>query len=96
MDDSKRKSFPISTFFSRIVQLFKTNHLVLQSSLEEWRFVFWITFGIFVVTTVVYSIWASGEVQPWNFPKECRSSELGNNENNNTSEKQLERGDNKL
>lgn len=40
-----------------------------QLTLEEWRLVFWITFGIFAVTTVVYSIWASGEVQPWNYPK---------------------------
>lgn len=34
--------------------------------MTEWRAVFWISFGIFVVTTVVYVIWASGEVQPWN------------------------------
>lgn len=31
---------------------------------------FWISFVIFIVTTVVYSIWASGEVQPWNNPEE--------------------------
>lgn len=37
-------------------------------SISEWRLVFWIAFIIFVVTTVVYSIWASGEVQPWNTP----------------------------
>lgn len=42
----------------------------MQSSLTEWRAVFWISFGIFVVTTVVYVIWASGEVQPWNYPPE--------------------------
>lgn len=28
----------------------------------------WITFGVFVITTVSYTIWASGEIQPWNDP----------------------------
>lgn len=37
--------------------------------LMEWRLVFWITFIIFVVTTVVYVIWASGDIQLWNYPK---------------------------
>lgn len=51
----------------------------LQSTLEEWRLVFWITFAIFAVTTVVYSIWASGEVQPWNYPKNhVTTAEAGN------------------
>lgn len=66
-----------------------------NSTLEEWRLVFWVTFGIFVVTTVVYSIWASGEVQPWNSPKEneCKSSEFGNADNNNITEKSLDHFD---
>lgn len=38
------------------------------SAITEWRVVFWISFVIFMVTTVVYVIWASGEVQPWNNP----------------------------
>lgn len=78
--------------------LISWNLFHLQSALEEWRFVFWVTFGIFLITTVIYSIWASGEVQPWNFPQECRSSEFGHKmtENNNSTEKQFERGDNKL
>lgn len=54
----------------------------MQSSLEEWRIVFWISFGIFIVTTVIYSIWASGEVQPWNEPRDGKSSEIGNVEYN--------------
>lgn len=67
-----------------------------HSSLEEWRFVFWVTFGIFVVTTVIYSIWASGEVQPWNNgSRQCQSSEFGNTELK-CNEKQLDRSDNKL
>lgn len=27
---------------------------------------FWVAFGVLTVTAVVYSIWASGEVQPFN------------------------------
>lgn len=27
---------------------------------------FWIAFVVFNVTNIVYIIWASGEVQPWN------------------------------
>lgn len=35
----------------------------------EWRTVFWVTFAVFAITTVVYVIWAAGEVQPWNEPE---------------------------
>lgn len=52
-----------------------------ESTLTQWRLVFWVAFAVFVVTTVVYSLWASGEVQPWNEPhlmhKENRSIENG-------------------
>lgn len=34
----------------------------------EWQIVFWITFVIFIVTTISYTIWASAEIQPWNDP----------------------------
>lgn len=44
---------------------------------------------IFIVTTIVYSIWASGEVQPWNSPKLRTSPEYGNVENKTTTEKLL-------
>lgn len=27
---------------------------------------FWITFGVAMIRTVIYSIWASAEIQPWN------------------------------
>ncbi|XP_055294957.1 sialin-like [Sitodiplosis mosellana] len=62
-----------------------------NSSLTEWRIVFWVTFVIFVITTFVYSIWASGEVQPWNDGnRRSESAELGKIENNNDNEKQIE------
>lgn len=56
-----------------------------QSSLEQWRTIFWIAFAIALVRTAVYSVWASGEIQPWNNHEinltECRSfkNELSNN-----------------
>lgn len=37
--------------------------------MNEWRTVFWVTFAVFVITTIVYLIWASGELQPWNEPE---------------------------
>ncbi|XP_035775354.1 putative inorganic phosphate cotransporter isoform X1 [Anopheles albimanus] len=46
-----------------VVGVMTPNH-----TLEEWRIVFWISFAIFNVTNLVYIIWASGEVQPWNTP----------------------------
>lgn len=38
----------------------------MQQKNEEWQIVFWITFGVLVLTTLVYMIWASGEIQSWN------------------------------
>ncbi|KAH8250691.1 hypothetical protein KR038_008041 [Drosophila bunnanda] len=37
-----------------------------NASLLEWRLVFWVAFGVLFVTAIVYCIWASGEVQPFN------------------------------
>lgn len=74
-------------FAQRKGQIFIVIIFDLQSSIEEWRTVFWISFGIFIVTTVIYSIWASGEIQPWNEPRQCKSSEFGNAEYNNGNDK---------
>lgn len=38
---------------------------------------FWIAFVIFIVTTIIYSMWASGEVQPWNDPVKRGALENG-------------------
>lgn len=51
--------------------------LTTNRSLYEWRIVFWIAFGVFNVTNIVYVIWASGEIQPFNdpdFQKKSRGS----------------------
>lgn len=54
---------------------------------------FWISFGIFVSTTVVYVIWASGEVQPWNYPPET-SIENGRKKADEPSEEKEGKADN--
>ncbi|KAL0278598.1 UNVERIFIED_CONTAM: hypothetical protein PYX00_000372 [Menopon gallinae] len=43
--------------------------------IEQWRLVFWITFAVNVVTLIVYLIWGSGEVQPWNNALEQETNE---------------------
>lgn len=39
-------------------------HFALQT-VEEWRYVFIIASGIYLVGCLIYWFWASGEVQPW-------------------------------
>ncbi|ALC39778.1 dmGlut, partial [Drosophila busckii] len=39
-----------------------------NATLLEWRLVFWVAFGVLFVTAIVYCIWASGDVQPFNDP----------------------------
>lgn len=47
-----------------------------QSTLEQWRLVFWFALGVSVLRTIIYLIWASADVQPWNKPKETESPEI--------------------
>lgn len=47
----------------------------LQSLLEEWRLVFWVLFFVAMFRTVIFSLWASGKVQPWDNPKRYQSPE---------------------
>ncbi|XP_030383667.1 putative inorganic phosphate cotransporter [Scaptodrosophila lebanonensis] len=37
-----------------------------NATLLEWRTVFWVAFAVLFVTAIIYCIWASGEVQPFN------------------------------
>ncbi|CAB0032985.1 unnamed protein product [Trichogramma brassicae] len=39
-----------------------------HSTVAEWRMVFWIVFIVFLVTNLVFALFASGEIQPWNDP----------------------------
>jgi hypothetical protein len=61
-------------FFSYFVKIIFNSHfspilvglLTGNGTINEWRIVFWIAFVVFNVTNLVYVIWASGEIQPWN------------------------------
>lgn len=38
----------------------------------EWRFIFWITFVLQIAKMFIFSIWGSGDVQPWDsYPNDC-------------------------
>ncbi|XP_055299422.1 sialin-like [Sitodiplosis mosellana] len=50
-------------------------YMTPNTSLTEWRTVFWVTLAIFLVTTVVYCFGASGEIQLWNYPREWKEPE---------------------
>lgn len=52
------------------IKLYKVYWLnnVPQSTLLEWRLVFWIAVVVLVVTNIVYLFLGSGEAQPWNDP----------------------------
>lgn len=44
-------------------------HLCIQifhfQTEDEWKIVFYISAGIYLIGCVIYWFWASGEVQPW-------------------------------
>ncbi|XP_073974183.1 sialin-like isoform X2 [Rhodnius prolixus] len=41
-------------------------YLAPNSTLLEWRTVFWISFAVIMATNIIYVIFASAKVQPWN------------------------------
>ncbi|KAG7210886.1 hypothetical protein KM043_012367 [Ampulex compressa] len=43
--------------------------LTPNQTLTEWRLVFWIVLVVFVVTNLIFVLFASGEVQYWNDPE---------------------------
>ncbi|GLG96910.1 hypothetical protein R5R35_000893 [Gryllus longicercus] len=62
--------------FSGIITPYLVGVLTPNSTLQEWRLVFWIAFGVFMGTNLVYVFTASGEVQPWNDPLSMRQKEM--------------------
>ncbi|KAK9693158.1 Major Facilitator Superfamily [Popillia japonica] len=42
--------------------------LTEDQSVAQWRVVFWITMGVFILTTIIYVLFASGQEQWWNRP----------------------------
>jgi len=69
-------------YMHKYVCVFETHLMCLQSTILQWRTVFWIVLGVFVVTNVLFILMGSGELQPWNNPvtqkqggEEARASE---------------------
>ena len=44
--------------------------LTLQPGLAPWHFVFYLTAGLLSLEFVIFTLFASGEEQDWNKPKE--------------------------
>ncbi|XP_012064296.1 PREDICTED: putative inorganic phosphate cotransporter [Atta cephalotes] len=42
--------------------------LASEQTMSQWRIVFWIVLGVFILTNVIFVAYASGEVQYWNDP----------------------------
>ncbi|XP_053684271.1 sialin-like [Sabethes cyaneus] len=42
-----------------------SGYITTNNSENEWRLVFYITAGIYVIGTLIYWVWGSGELQPW-------------------------------
>lgn len=64
------------THYQFIIKRLNTFLSLLQSLLTEWRLVFWLTFVIFVVTTIIYITFASGDIQTWNEPPTKTSNKI--------------------
>lgn len=48
--------------------LLKNNyyHYYFQQTIEAWRFIFFMTLALYLVEFTVFTLWSSGEEQPWN------------------------------
>ncbi|XP_069685198.1 putative inorganic phosphate cotransporter isoform X2 [Periplaneta americana] len=57
---------------SGIVTPYLVGVLTPNSTIQEWRIVFWVVLGVFFVTNVIFIILGSGELQPWNNPNTMR------------------------
>ncbi|KAK5641112.1 hypothetical protein RI129_009659 [Pyrocoelia pectoralis] len=51
---------------SGIITPYLVGALTEDQMLTQWRLVFWITLGVFIVTNVIFVIFGSGETQWWN------------------------------
>ncbi|XP_012526725.1 putative inorganic phosphate cotransporter [Monomorium pharaonis] len=54
--------------FTGIITPYIVGELAHQQTLMQWRTVFWIVLGVFIVTNIIFVIYASGEVEYWNDP----------------------------
>ncbi|XP_033335730.1 putative inorganic phosphate cotransporter isoform X1 [Megalopta genalis] len=57
---------------SGIITPYIVGLLTSNNRLYEWRLVFWIVLGVFILTNLIFVLFASGEVQYWNDPEFVR------------------------
>ncbi|XP_056641371.1 sialin-like [Diorhabda sublineata] len=61
--------------------------LTEDHTLIEWRTVFWITGGVFVVTSIIFCIWGSADLQDWNnLETSKKEEEIENNKETRINE----------
>ncbi|XP_029050700.1 putative inorganic phosphate cotransporter [Osmia bicornis bicornis] len=58
--------------FSGILTPYIVGELTPNGTLTEWRLVFWIVLAVFLVTNLIFVLYASGEVECWNDPEFIR------------------------
>ncbi|XP_021935626.1 putative inorganic phosphate cotransporter isoform X2 [Zootermopsis nevadensis] len=54
--------------FTGIITPYLVGVLTPDSTILQWREIFWIVFGVFLATNVLFIFMGSGEIQPWNNP----------------------------
>lgn len=54
--------------FTGIITPYLVGVLTPDSTILQWRTVFWIVLGVFLGTNVLFILMGSGEIQPWNDP----------------------------
>jgi len=55
--------------FTGIITPYIVGELAPEQTLTQWRIVFWIVLGVFILTNAMFILYASGEVQYWNDPE---------------------------
>lgn len=43
----------------------RNNPFLFQATMNEWRIVFWLGFVILVVSSIIFAIWGTADVQPY-------------------------------
>uniref|UniRef100_V5GIW1 Sialin n=1 Tax=Anoplophora glabripennis TaxID=217634 RepID=V5GIW1_ANOGL len=59
-----------------IITPYLVGALTENHTLSEWRIVFWISFGVFNVTNLIYCFFGSAEEQWWNNPNALKDQKL--------------------
>ncbi|XP_055627576.1 sialin [Toxorhynchites rutilus septentrionalis] len=65
-----------------IVSPIVTGYITANKTDDEWRVVFYIAAGIYLVGCVIYWFWASGELQPWSIEAQEKAAQELNGRKN--------------